>query len=176
MTIPDHFVDGRQPVHKQQTHMTAIDTRTVRHDTSRRVTNHVTWVHGVNIERRIVIAHGRLLEHPDDHDPDREIADVTRKSSNIDLEEEFDRRKRIATTRPPCPYAPISQDHRDRHAVVAVLPVRVSARRGCDSRRCVDLQESNKQAQSRSRLPASIEDPRCPLVTSLASKAHEAQQ
>jgi hypothetical protein len=32
-------------------------------------------------------AHDRLLEHPDHHDPNREIVDVTRKFSNIELDE-----------------------------------------------------------------------------------------
>ena len=83
---------AREP---QRATMTA---RSVRRDASRRVTNHVTWMHNVNIERRTVDADGTVTEHdhPDGYDPYREIADVTRKFGNIDLENAFDRRSREA--------------------------------------------------------------------------------
>lgn len=79
----------------QRATMTA---RSVRRETSRRVINHVTWLHNVNIERHTVDADGRVLEHehPDGYDPYREIADVTRKFVNVNIEDPFDRRSREA--------------------------------------------------------------------------------
>jgi ribosomal protein L12E/L44/L45/RPP1/RPP2 len=79
----------------QRATMTA---RSVRRDTSRRVTNNVTWLHNVNIDRKTVDADGRVSEHetPDIHDPYREIADVTRKFGNVEIEDPFDRRSREA--------------------------------------------------------------------------------
>ncbi|KAF2689497.1 hypothetical protein K458DRAFT_291209 [Lentithecium fluviatile CBS 122367] len=81
-----------------------MTARSVRRDTSRRITNHVTWMHNVNIENRRPDADGRISEHDyqERHDPNREIANVGSRFGNLELEN-FDPRSRevVITFRGP---------------------------------------------------------------------------